>query len=160
MFYNRCRQEAQKIIVRKLLSVNSRSEIFNPEFGVIIEFFGRCRRKPPGGWLGQCKHTTSATLTAYNFSRSTDIAFSVSDTIRRRIPKSEFSATVKADILTPASPNILATSVKRPFLFSRKIDNCFINIVLNLLEVILTYVYRSRVLPYPYYVRYYAAPRS
>lgn len=46
MFYNRCRQEARKIIVRKLLSVNSRSEIFNPEFGVIIEFFGRCRRKP------------------------------------------------------------------------------------------------------------------
>jgi len=44
-FYNRCRQEARKNIVRKLLSVNSRSEIFNPEFGVIIEFFGRCRRK-------------------------------------------------------------------------------------------------------------------
>ena len=38
-----------------------------------------------------------------------------------------YEDTVKADMFTPASPNIFATSVKRPFLFSRKIDNCLIN---------------------------------
>lgn len=36
------------------------------------------------------------------------MALSVSDTIKRKIPKSEFSDTVNADILIPASPNILA----------------------------------------------------
>ena len=86
----------------------------------------------PNGYLHTFLHvnaTTCVRFTAKCASFNTCTALAVSDTIQRNVPKSELSAMVMASRLMPAPPKILVTSVRRPDLFSKKIESCSIFIV-------------------------------
>ena len=78
------------------------------------------------GTLSQLKQTTSVDITAKSWARSTSIALSTSETIKRRIPKSAVSAILNACMLILLAPNVRTTSLIRPVLFSKKTDNCLI----------------------------------
>ena len=65
-------------------------------------------------------------IVSYRDSKSFVTAFSTSDTIKRRIPKSVDSAMLNACILISYFANVLVTSFILPVLFSRKTDNCLI----------------------------------
>ena len=56
------------------------------------------------------------------------------DTIPRKIPKSAFSAMHKAERLIFSFASTSVTSVKRPDLFSKKIESCFATIFIKVLS--------------------------